>query len=383
MPTPATTVEDLATGFIITLAGIGTEGFSGEGGPATAAELIFPTGTAVDGAGNVYIADRTVIRRIVAGTGIIAAVAGEIDPEGMGPAESGRFADPRALVLAEPFALVAGGSSGTVQTLRQGWLEVVAGRYPQPVAQANLARYRDSSFGHVGGVVDPADENGWTIAPLAGDGIAGFADGPAAEARFRSPTGLYLDEASQMLYVADTGNQVVRVIDLSTQMVDTIAGKPETLGFFGDGGDALLALLYQPKAITRCGNGDLFIADTGNHRVRRIDTAGQITTVLGDGIAASSGEGGPADTFPVDTPVGLACDGFGNVFSTSRTTVRMIEADDTSMVDGTGDVQTIFAASPEYPTYCLTAIAAVDDETLWVTDACSGMLLELWRQPLP
>src|SRR5262249_55142349 len=156
---------------------------------------------------------------------------------------------------------------------------------------------------HVVTLVDPNDATTWTIATLANAaGTVGFADGPAATALFRTPTGLYLDTAAHQLYVADIGNPVIRAIDPRTSTVGTIAGTPHTLGYFGDGGAATNALLYAPQAITKCSNGDLFVADTGNERVRRIDGSGNITTVLGDGVAASSGEGSPASTFPVNAP---------------------------------------------------------------------------------
>src|SRR5262249_53159100 len=150
-----------------------------------------------------------------------------------------------------------------------------------------LARYRAQTFGSVGGVaydeaagkiylsessgnrlqvvmiVDPADSSTWTIAPLANAaGTAGFQDGTAGTARFRDPTGLYLDASSHVLYVADTGNHVIRALDLTTSVVSTVAGTPQTLGFLGDGGSAAGALLYAPQALARCDNGDLFVADT-------------------------------------------------------------------------------------------------------------------------
>jgi sugar lactone lactonase YvrE len=226
-----------------------------------------------------------------------------------------------------------------------------------------------------------------TIAPLANSAaIAGFADGAALTARFRSPAGLYFDAAARQLYVADAGNHVVRVIDLTSGManatVRTIAGTSESRG---DGGPATNALLYTPRAITRCPNGDLFIADTGNHRVRRVaNTTGGISTVLGDGTAVSSGEGSPATRFPVDAPLGLACDAIGNLFVSSTTTVRLVPADGNGVVDGTGEVRTIYGALPRdtFPasvTRCLTGLAVIDATTIQVTDSCTGMLVELRR----
>jgi trimeric autotransporter adhesin len=409
------------TGVITTVAGIGTQGFSGDGGLATNAQLWNPYDVTVDGPGNLVIVDGSNhrIRRLDAATGVIITLAGQVDAEGMGPLAQGHMADPQAIVVGPPVSLIAGGAAGTVQALHHeaGWLEVVAGRYPQPEAISNLARFRDSSFGTVSGIaydasagliyltessanrihvvtiVDSDDKHTWTIATLANaDGTAGFSNGPAATARFRNPTGLFLDEAAQVLYVADTGNHVLRAIDVSggpaAATVSTVAGTPETLGFFGDYGPAASALLYQPQAVTRCANGDIFVADTGNHRVRRIEPNGTITTVLGDGTAASSGQGSPAITFPVNAPLGLACDPSGNLLVTSTNAVRLVAANDAGIVDGLGLAMTIYGAAPRdtFPasvTRCLTGLAVVDATTVQVTDSCTGMLLELRREPVP
>jgi sugar lactone lactonase YvrE len=408
-------------GVISTVAGTGEAGFSGDGGTATDARFSSPYDIAADGLGTLLIADggNDCVRRLDAVTGAITTVAGRIDPEGMGPIGQAMLADPRTVVPGAPLSVFAGGASGTVQVLRHdvGWLEVVAGRYPQPEAIADRARFRNASFGSVGGVafdasagliyltestanrihvvtiVDPDDKHTWTIATLANEeGTAGFANGSAATARFRNPTGLFLDEAAQVLYVADTGNHVLRAIDVSggtaSATVSTVAGTAETLGFFGDYGPATAGLMYQPQAVTRCANGDLFVADTGNHRVRRIEPNGTITTVLGDGTAASSGQGAPASTFPVNAPLGLACDPFGNLLVTSTSTVRLVAADDAGVVDGTGVALTVYGASPRdtFPasvTRCLTGLAVVDAATVQVTDTCTGILVELRREAAP
>jgi hypothetical protein len=298
--------------------------------------------------------------------------------------------------------------------VRPAWLEAVIGRYPQSAATGNLARFRSSQFGSIGGVAydvannrifvsetsanrihvvtvtDANNAHAWTIAPLANTaGVAGFANGDAATARFRGPTGLYIDAATNELVVADTGNHVIRAISLSSSMVRTIAGVPAQRGIFGDGGDVQAALFHTPVAVTGCPNGDLFIADTGNHRVRRIAaTTNIITTVIGDGTGASSGEGSPARNFPVDRPRGVACDAIGNLFVTSSTTVRMMPADVAGAVDGGGCVQTIYGRTPRnsFPasaTSCLSGIAIVDAQAVRVTDACARVLVDLKREPAP
>ncbi len=409
-------------GVITTVAGTGDVGINGDGdgGPATAA-LLAPLGVAVDTLGQIYVTDASSspgghVRRIDT-AGLITTVAGPVDPAGTGPLAQARLADPRALVTAAPFELVAGGTSGTVEAVDATSLDVVTGRYPNAVgtATSNLARFRDQNFGNVAGVAfdgvtsiyltesnpteaghelvhvvtvtDPATPETWTIADLA-SGVAGWRDGPSATAELSDPTGLYRDPASGIVYVADTGNHVIRAIDATGATVSTFAGTPQTAGFSGDGLPASGALFDQPRALTGCRNGDIFVADTGNQRVRRIAADGTITTVLGNGAAASSGEGAPASELPVDFPLGLACDDVGNVFVTSTNAVRMLLADDAGVVDGTGPVRTIYGAPPRttFPastTGCLTAVAIVDSTHVRITDSCTGMLIELERLPAP
>jgi hypothetical protein len=401
-------------GTITAVLGTGTPGFIGDGALAKDALSGFPTSVAVRGHAELFAFSNTMVRHVDLASGIVTTVAGRIDPIGMGPLTQARLGDPRAFAITPTFTLFAGGDTGTLQVAGASVLEVGAGRYPQSTATAQLARFREDKFGAVGGVaydatpgliyiternaapysgncirsvapVNLTDKNTWTIGTLAGIcSVSGFTNGTSlATAQFRDPSGMFLDAASRILYVADTGNHVIRAIDIQAGTLSTIAGVPEQLGFFGDGGSPTNALLYKPGAVTRCGNGDLFVADTGNDRVRRI-SQGTITTVLGDGVAASSGVGTPATIFPVDTPLGLACDAFGNLFVSSSSTIRLLPANDQGVVDGTGPVQTIYGAAPRttFPaavSFCLSGVAVVDGDTIRATDACAGMLIELNR----
>ena len=397
-------------GTISTIAGTGGQGGNGDAGPATTAEIAAPIGLVIDAMGRIVFADsRTNRIRRIETDGTITTIAGAVDPEDIGPVASARLVDTQAIAIGAAATLSAGGTSGTLEAILGGRVAVVAGRYPQDAATGTLARYQTSAFGSVGGVavdpssgliyitetsanrlhvitpVDPANPATWTIAPLANpSGTEGFADGTASAARFRAPTGLFLDAAAGRLYIADTGNHAIRALDLATNMVSTIANTGHRLGFAGDGGPATAALLFRPTALARCANGDLFIADTGNNRIRRVDGNGMISTVLGDGVPASSGEGTPARTFPVDAPRGVACDASGNVFVTSATAVRLLPASDAGLVDGTGPVQTIYGAPPRdtFPasiTACLTGIGVVDATRVQVADACTGLLVDLDR----
>lgn len=402
-----------AGGTLSTIAGDGIAGANGDAAAATSAQLDHPLGVAA-GPSGLVIADtnNNRIRRIDPSTGVITTVAGQVDPDGVGAAANARLADPQAIAAGATFTFIAGGSTGTVEALRTSQVTAVVGRYPQAAATGALARFRTTTFGSVGGVaiddtahviyvtetsanrlhiiteVDPNDPATWTIATLANTaGTAGFADGAAATARFRAPTGLYLDAAASTLYIADTGNHAIRALDLQANTVSTIVNTSHALGFAGDDGPAASALLFEPAALTRCSNGDFFIADTGNNRIRRVAN-GTITTVLGDGVPASSGEGAPARTFPVDQPRGLACDSFGDLFITSAATVRLLPASDSGVVDGSGVVQTIYGTPPRatFPssvTACLTGLAVTGAAQLQVADACTGLLVQLDRVPAP
>lgn len=423
---------DATTNILATVAGNGSGvDFGGDGGPALAIGIAQPRGLVASPDGSIYLTDNfNRVRRILP-DGTLYTVAGLVDPQGTGPRDLGLLADPRALAFWDNTYWTAAGSAGVVQRLVDDWIAAVAGRYPDP-APTNKARFRPFSFGDVGGLAwdaasarffftettnnrvwvvstndattgaFPSDYTTWTIEALAGAagvfGYQGDNEALAIDAALRQPSGLYFDEVSRTLLVADTGNHVVRAIAVGAPgaaagvaTIRTVFGSPATFGFAGDGGPARLARLFEPAAITKCANGDLYIADTGNHRIRRVAAAGVsniadgvMTTVLGDGAAASSGEGAPASSFPIHAPAGVACDTLGNVFATSSTTVRLLTADDTGVVDGTREVLTIYGQPPrdEFPasvTTCLTGIVAHPDGRVAVADACSGFLVELSR----
>jgi cysteine-rich repeat protein len=397
-----------SAGIITTIAGTGVLGSSGDAGPATSAQVAGPLGVSIDKQGRVVIMDTNNLRvRRIETDGTIDTVAGQVDPDNIGPIAKARLEDVQAIAIAPGLTLAAGGTSGTLEAVLGGNVVAVAGQYPQTNPTGALARYRTAAFGTVGGTAidattgaiylsetssnrlhvvtqtDPSNPKTWTITTLANNaGTAGFVDGAAATAQFREPSGLWL--AGSTLYIADTGNHAIRALDLTTHMVTTIVNASGALGYGGDGGAATAALLYRPAAVTQCPGGDLFIADTGNNRVRRV-AAGVISTVLGDGVPASSGEGTPARTFPVDAPRGLACDPFGNLFVTSSTTVRLLPASDGHVVDGSGPVQTIYGGPPrdKFPasvTACLTGLAVTSATSVQVADACTGLLVQLQRQ---
>jgi cysteine-rich repeat protein len=377
-------------GTLSTVAGAGSAGFAGDGGSATAAVLRAPNGVSTDPLGRVIFADsgNHVIRRIDVGT--ITTIAGAIDPERVGPVMTARLADPQAIVLGAGLVWSAGGTSGTVEAVRGGRVEAVAGRYPESTAttigSTTLARFQTSMFGTVGGIAvdatngfayiaetsanqidqirlaDPANPMTWTIVPLVG-GAPGFADSPKTPL-FRQPTGLLLDGTT--LYVADTGNHAIRAIDVNTKLVTTVVNQSGSLG--ANDGAAAQARLYRPSALAKCSNGDFFIADTGNAKVRRW-SAGAVSTVAA-----------------IDSPRGLGCDVYGDVIVSSAATLRLLAANDAGVVDAQSAMHTIYSSGATFPasvTRCLTGVAILGPTTIQVADACTGLLLQLDRVATP
>ena len=399
-----------ADGTISTVVGNGIRelGFSGDGGVATAVPLSLVQ-MAVDGAGNLFLADIFNDRiRKVATDGTITTVAGGAEPGG--PFSLALLPEPTALVPLFDGLAVASQARVLIARLDGASLEVGAGyvggspasgpsRFSRLLENASGVAFdadasvlyvseRDNHVLRAIDVVDAEDVLTWTIRTAGGlEGAAGFVDGVSwVDARFDGPAGLAFDDDARVLYVADSGNHVVRAVDVDADAVTTVAGTPRTLGFFGDNGDALGALLFGPRAVTTDAQGNLFIADTDNHRVRKVDGLGVITTVIGDGTPASSGVGPPAHLFPVDAPLGLATDRFDNLYVTSTVAVRQVTAGADGVVSGDDEVRTVYgeaprAVFPESATRCLTGVTVGADDVVYAADRCAGLLLGLHRSP--
>ena len=231
-----------------------------DGGPAVEAELYNPAGVAVDGVGNLYIADaRNNGIRKVDSTGTITTIAGT--------GESGFSGDGGPAVEAElrrPYG-VAVDSAGDV--------------YIADVGNQRIRKIYSTG----------------TITTIAGSGEYGFGfsgdGGPAVEAELRRPYGVAVDSAGNV-YIADSIDHRIRKVD-PTGTITTIAGTGE-FGFSGDGGPAVEAELRSPYGVAVDSAGDVYIADVGNQRIRKVDSTGTITTIAGTGEFGFSGDGGPA-----------------------------------------------------------------------------------------
>lgn len=152
------------------------------------------------------------------------------------------------------------------------------------------------------------------IYTVAGTGIAGYGgdNGPATAAQLKTTQAIAVD-AYDNLYIADAGNNRVRKVNAADGIITTIAGTG-AIGYGGDGGQATSAKIYNPLDVCFDKTGNLYIADYGNARVRKVNTSGIITTVVGTGVIYNSAGGGLADTTPIFNPSGICVDGFGNLY---------------------------------------------------------------------
>lgn len=181
---------------------------------------------------------------------------------------------------------------------------------------------------------DSATETAVMITGFLGAGYSGDG-GPAGQAQLTGPRGLALDAAGN-LFIADSGNHVVRRIGAADRIVTTVAGTGSR-GFSGDGGKAIWARLNTPTAVAFDSYGNLYIADTLNHRIRKVTKAGVIVTVAGSGAVSSvgrgtggfgfSGDGGPAVQAQLSIPEGVAIDSKGNVYiaDTGNDRIRKVD----------------------------------------------------------
>ena len=347
-----------AAGTITTLAGTGSQGFSGDNGTATAATLNFPYSVAVDVAGAVYIADSVNQRiRKVAG-GIIYPVAGNgtraLAGDG-GPASSASFNQPQGV------AIDANGNVFVGDTFNNRVRRVAPGGTVSTVAGSGFYKFSGDGGAAIGASLNgpqglAADSAGrfyladlrnhrvrrvnagGVIATVAGSGTQGFAGdgGPATAAALNSPAAVALDAVGN-IYVADTSNNRVRKIDVNG-IITTLAGAG-VAGYSGDSGPANIATLNRPGGVAADTAGNVYIADSGNHAIRKVNAAGSISTLAGNGVPGSSGDNGPAAVALLNSPGGLAVDSAGNLYvaDTANHRVRRITPGGTiSTVAGNG-----------------------------------------------
>ena len=321
---------------ISTLAGTGAWTSSGDGGPATKATIMNPNGIVVDAAGTVFFSDSNAHRiRKIDTKGVVTALAGSTQGYGGdgGAASAARFDYPQGLAMnAQGDLYVSDSNNCRIRCIAKATQTVstVAGggqtyRFGGDGGQASVASlsYPTSIAFDSSGVLFVADSMNNRIRKIATDGVistvagngtagAGGDGGAATAAELNGPWGVAVD-SSGAVYVADTANNKVRKIDLAGN-IHTVAGTGAA-GSSGDGGAATAALLNQPKGVLVDGDGNLYIADWGNSCVREVSPAGTITTVAGKcGTSGwNTGDGQSATEAKLMNPIALALDSAGNL----------------------------------------------------------------------
>jgi uncharacterized protein (TIGR03437 family) len=348
-------------GTVTVVAGNGQYGFSGDDGPATQARLNTPTAITIDSKGNIYIADGGRIREVNQ-AGIISTIAG---PDAS-YYDEGRLATSVALETNGGVAVAADrsvylssysqvlrvSSAGIVSTLAGTSLTGFAGD-GGPATSAELGNAPIGLATDSSGSVYIADSannrirkvsSGGTITTIAGSVKAGFSGdgGPAIAASLQNPQGIALDMAGN-LYIADTANQAIRRVN-PQGIITTVAGNGQQ-GSSGDGGPAIAAELSAPCAVTVDVSGNLYIVDGGNNEIRKVDSSGIITRLAGTGQPGYSGDGGPATAASLAEPSAIALDAQGNIFilDSGNNMVRMI--------DQTGTISMVGLARANGPVY--------------------------------
>jgi DNA-binding beta-propeller fold protein YncE len=286
---------DARSGTITTVAGNGTKGFAGDGGKATEARLDEPYGVAIDDLGNLYFADRLNrrVRRVDGRTGLITTFAGNgsktFSGDG-GPVEEAGLVEPNGVALD-----------------RSGRRLYIADVADHRVRVVDLAR--------------------GTIATFAGNGQGRHAGdgGPATAASIAGARAVEVAPDGTVLILERQGN-TLRAVDPRTGIIDIRAGTGAK-GYSGDGGPATAATFDGPKELAVDSAGNIFIVDTENHAIRRIDArTGTISTVAGSGRRGPQGDGGPATSAELDRPHGVAVAPDGSVLigDTNNHRVRRI-----------------------------------------------------------
>ncbi len=322
-----------SAGRIVTVAGTGVAGFSGDGGPATSARLFEPVAVAVDRAGNVYVGEYLNFRvRKISSSGTITTLAGNglfgFSGDG-GPATSAGLLVPRGVTadglgnffIADTFnhRIRKVSSAGTISTVAGDGSYAFS--FDGLATSASVPEPQGVGADGAGNLYIAEDQTSRVrkvsptgiITTVAGTGVFGFSgdNGPATQAALSGPRGVAVD-ASGNIYIADNGNHRIRKVS-TAGIITTIAGSGLE-GFSGDGGPATSASLRFPNYVAVDRAGNVYVSDTGNNRIRKVSAAGTITTIAGNGVEGFSGDGGPGASAALNQPRGIAADSAGNVY---------------------------------------------------------------------
>ena len=318
-------------GVMSTVAGNGTSGFSGDGGPAASAQFNVPMGVARDSRGNVYIADfvNNVVRKVTPG-GAISTVAGDgtqgYSGDG-GQATSAQLAYPSSVAVdAASNLYIADYLNSCVRKVdANGVITTVAIGFLVRGVAVDLAGniYFSSSYEGVW-KLDPQG----TVTRFAGNGTPGFGGdgGQATEAETSGVAGLAVDK-SGVVYIAEVLNSDVRKVD-KNGIITTVAGTQQT-GYSGDGGPAVNAQFNGPTDVQVDAAGNLYIVDSSNNRIRKVQPDGTIATIAGDGNYGYAGDAGLASTAEFAGPTAITMDSKGNLWiaDTGNNVIRELKVD--------------------------------------------------------
>lgn len=352
-----------STGTISTYCGTGVYGYNGNYQPRLSAQMSYPWGIDVDAAGNVYFSDcnNCYIRKIDV-AGVVSVLAGTGTYGYSGDDDLAVFADLRdpggLSVTASGVVYFTDKNSGKVRKVENDTIKGVAGivchmcgtYWGDGVNATSTYLFfpYDVCVDRSTGDFYIADQNNQrirrvaagsnTISTIAGGGTGGYAGdgGSALNAEFDYPTGIDID-AAKNVYIADTYNSVIRKID-PTGVVTTIAGNG-VAGYSGDNGPATAAQLNQPYDVKYDQTtGNIYIADKSNHRIRMVTPSGTIITVAGNGIQGFSGDNGLAVNAKLSNPWGVAISSTGNLFISdySNARVRKVTTGTITTIAGTG-----------------------------------------------
>lgn len=337
---------DISSGIITTIAGTHLGGFSGDGGQASAADLYYPTGVAVDSSGNIYIADagNNRVRFVNHSTGIILTIAGD------GAASyGGDGGQATAAELNNPTG-VTPDNAGNIY---------IADEYNNRIRKVILST----------GI----------ISTVAGSSVQGYGGdgGQATLAKMFNPNGTALDGLGN-LYIADTYNDRVRIVNLTSGSINTYAGDGN-YGMAGDGGPATAAELWAPWEVTMDASHNLYITDNNNNKIREVTfSSGIINTLAGNGTGGFSGDGGPAIAAELNFPQGTAIDGFGNLYfaDMANNRIRKISGIPTGIAKSMGENFISIYPNPAFDFIYIETKNISLPVTLEINDITGRLMLE-------
>lgn len=381
-----------ATGTMATVAGNGTAGLAGDGGPATQAEINLPSGLALDAAGDLYIADtgNRRIRLVTAATGTISTIAGTSQNGDGGLAAGAVLANPQGLAVDSAGDLfIAGGSvirevsaaTGLISTFAGGGSSTQDG-VSKLLAKLNPLSLAFDTSGNliVGepGLIRRIDTGG-TVTTIAGTGVVGFSGdgGPAIHAQIGYVSALAIDSSGRVLF-ADSGNKRLRRIDTATGLIATIAGNGQAV-FTGVGQPAAATGIGNVTGVAVDSNGNIYVGGLGTYYLLKISAAGAVSVAGGVGGCGYIGDGGPATLSGICQPASIALDASANIYVGDSTCycVRRIAADTGIIQTVVGDGNTGYSGDNGPATQGqLRSVAAIaiHGTTLYVADSIAGVV---------